>query len=193
MKNTEYNKILMAAHAGWWGTVVVVGLRAIGAIPQAAGSVGLLTLGVAVTCSLALSRMKLGKTITEVFNAGMKAAITLSANVFTDTCIMALDKDGRIVSVDHSDAIGWEAQNLLGKSLCEELIATRSGMPGRFRKLEPGTSITTPMLNQEGSRFDARISMANLEHKVSGDVHLDRTIATVSPVVTSQGNYLIHD
>lgn len=193
MKNAEYNKILLAAHVGWWGTVVVVGLRALDVIPQAGGSIGLLTLGMAVTASLALSRMKLGRTITEVFNAGMKAAITLSANVFTDTCIMAIDQDGRIVSVDHSDAIGWEAKNLLGQRLCEDLIVTRSGAPGSIRKLEPGTSITTPMLNQDGTMFDARISMSNLDHHVSGDVRIDRTIATVSPVVSSTGNYLIHD
>jgi hypothetical protein len=191
-RNDEYKKILLAAHAGWWGTVVVVGLRAMDILPQPAGSLGLLTLGVAVTASLALSRMKLGKTITEVFNAGMRAAITLSANVFTDTCIMAVDKDGRVVSVDHSDAIGWEADKLLGKDLLCDLVVTRSGVSGTIRKLEPGTSITTPMRNQDGGAFDARISLAELDQQV-GDVRVERMIATVSPVVSSTGHYTINE
>jgi len=192
MKNSEYNKILLAAHVGWWGTVVVVGLRAMDILPQPAGSLGLLTLGVAVTASLALSRMKLGKTITEVFNAGMRAAITLSANVFTDTCIMAIDKDGRIVSVDHCDAIGWDADKLVGKLLCDDLIVPRSGVSGSMRVLEPGTSITTPMRNQLGGTFDARISLAELDQQV-GDVRVERMIATVSPVVSSTGHYTINE
>jgi hypothetical protein len=191
-RNDEYKKILLAAHVGWWGTVVVVGLRAMDILPQPAGSLGLLTLGVAVTASLALSRMKLGKTITEVFNAGMRAAITLSANVFTDTCIMAVDKDGCVVSVDHSDAIGWEADKLLGKNLLCDLVITRSGVSGTIRKLEPGTSITTPMRNQDGGAFDARISLAELDQQV-GDVRVERMIATVSPVVSSTGHYTINE
>jgi hypothetical protein len=188
----RYRHTLIMAHTGWWGTVLIVSARTFGWLPQEAGSLALLTLGLGVTGSLALSRMRLGRTITEVFQAGMRAAITLSANVFTDTCIMAVDKDGRVVSVDHSDAIGWEADKLLGKNLLCDLVITRSGVSGTIRKLEPGTSITTPMRNQDGGAFDARISLAELDQQV-GDVRVERMIATVSPVVSSTGHYTINE
>jgi hypothetical protein len=191
-RNMEYRKILAAAYVGWWGTAVLVTLRAAHIIPQGVGSLALLTLGLGVTASLALSRLRLGNTITEVFNAGMRAAITLSANVFTDTCIMAVNRDGKIVSVDHCDAIGWDADRILGKNLMDDLLATRSGMPGRIRKLDSGTSITSPMRNQDGFVFDARLSVASLDQSVD-EMRVERLVVTVSPVVTASGQYAIRE
>lgn len=190
----RYRNTLILAHLGWWGTVVVVVLRAMEAVPQSVGLASLLTLGLGITASLSLSRMRLGDTISQVFNAGMKAAITLSANVFTDTCIMALDDQGRIASVDHSDAIGWDADAILGRYL-RDLLAPRSHSKP-MRVLEPGTSITSPMLNQEGGAFDARISLATLGQHVNSDgVQSENLtmVATISPIVTSSGVYELHN
>jgi hypothetical protein len=179
---TRYRNTVLTAHVGWWGTAFLVTLRAIDAIPQQAGSLALLTLGLGVTSSLALSRMRLGKTITEVFQAGMKAAITLSANVFTDTCIMALDGRGVVVSVDHADAIGWENDEIVGRELRALLSPRSMGV----RHIEPGTTITSPMMNQAGNTFDARLSVAVLGDK---DREAGTLIVTVAPVVSSHIGY----
>jgi hypothetical protein len=176
----RYRHTLIMAHTGWWGTVLIVSARTFGWLPQEAGSLALLTLGLGVTGSLALSRMRLGRTITEVFQAGMRAAITLSANVFTDTCIMKLDKRGVICSVDHSDAIGWEVEELVGRELRALLSPRSMGV----RRIAPGTSLTSPMLNQAGNTFDARLSVASLD----GDSP-DEVIVTVSPVINGIGSY----
>jgi hypothetical protein len=66
----DYKRTLVLAHAGWWGTVAIVGLRAAEVIPQSLGSMALLTLGVAVTASLSLSRMRLSETMTQVLLVG---------------------------------------------------------------------------------------------------------------------------
>lgn len=190
--DTRYKNTVIMAHVGWWGTALIAGVRAADWIPIQYGTLALLTLGVGVTASLSLSRMRLGDTISQVFNAGMKAAITLSANVFTDTCILALSEDGLIRSVDHCDAIGWTEPQLIGKRI-NDLLVPRSGMSGVIRKLEPGSSITSPMRNQEGKVFDARVSLAILNQGVDpegGPDSQDRTlIATISPVVASNDSY----
>lgn len=178
--NNDYRKTLLIAHVGWWGTAAIVAGRALGLVPQQISSVAFLTLGAAVAASLALSRMRLADTISQVFTVGLQSAITLSANVFTDTCIMMLDGDGKVKGVDHADAIGWESAELTGREL-RALLAPRSH---GVRVLEPGTSMTSPMLNQKGERFDARLSFA----AVSSD---DTMIVTVSPVIAinAEGNY----
>lgn len=186
--DNDYEKMVTLAHCGWWSTVCVVTLRTFDILPQSAGSIALLTLGLGVTASLGLSRMRLGETISQVFQVGLQSAITLSANVFTDTAIMALDEHGCIESVDHADAIGWDTEELVGREL-RTLLAPRSH---GVRILRPGTSMTSPMQNQRGEMFDARLSFAAL--KTSGIPHngfQEAMIVTVSPVVAinSDGNY----
>src|SRR5687767_10210954 len=95
-KHNDYAKTVTLAWIGWGGTLLFAILRAFEAIPLSFGTFGLLTMGVGVAASLALSRMRLAETISQVFTVGLQSAITLSANVFTDTCIMVLDGDGRI-------------------------------------------------------------------------------------------------
>lgn len=192
-ENNRYKTTLYMAHFGWWATIGIVTLRAFDIIPQTMGSMALLTLGVGVTSSLSLSRYRLGQTIAATFQAGMRTAITLNANVFTDTCIMSLDRKGRVESVDHADAIGWNPDELVGREL-RTLLAPRSM---GVRKLEAGTSITSPMYNQDGKTFDARINMAALSDNQQeslpgiGDPPAGhpRLIVTVSPIVSSDGSY----
>lgn len=186
----DYKKTLTLAHVGWWGTFLFAVLRATDVVPVAFGSFGLLTLGVGVTASLALSRMRLADTISQVFTVGLQSAIGLSANVFTDTCIMAIDGQGKIESVDHSDAIGWDESEILGREL-RALLSPRSH---GLRILRPGTSMTSPMLNQKGEQFDARLSFAalKLDGEHAGHPKLaEAMIVTVSPVIAinAEGNY----
>lgn len=189
--SNDYRKTLAIAHAGWWGTALFALLRAFDVIPITYGSFGLLTLGVGVTGSLALSRMRLAETISQVFHVGLQSAISLSANVFTDTCIMAVNNDGVVESVDHADAIGWHSEEIVGREL-RTLLAPRSH---GVRILRPGTSMTSPMLNQAGEKFDARLSFAALH--IDGAPAVDRPpaamIVTVSPVIAinPEGGYKI--
>lgn len=189
--SNDYRKTLILAHVGWWGTGLLALLRAFELIPLAFGSFALLTLGMAVAASLALSRMRLAQTISQVFQVGLQSAITLSANVFTDTCIMAVDGKGNVESVDHADAIGWEQDEIVGREL-RALLAPRSH---GVRVLRAGTSMTSPMVNQAGEVFDARLSFAALktgdgEHEETPDGDTSM-IVTVSPVIAinSDGNY----
>lgn len=66
----DYRKILVLAHVGWWGTALIVGLRVAEVVPQALGSISFLTMGLAVTASLSLSRMRLTETMTQVLQVG---------------------------------------------------------------------------------------------------------------------------
>jgi hypothetical protein len=189
LASNDYNRAIVLAHIGWWGTVIIVGARTLHWLPQSASLLALLTLGLGVTASLGLSRMRLAETITQVFQVGLQSAITLSANVFTDTCIMALDNKGRITSVDHADAIGWSEGEMVGREL-RSILAPRSH---GIRVLRPGTSMTSPMLNQKGETFDARLSFAALKTELNGGggEHGEAMIVTVSPVVAinAEGNY----
>jgi hypothetical protein len=125
---SDYRKTIAIAYIGWGGTALFALLRAFDVIPISFGSFGLLTLGIGVAASLALSRMRLAQTMSQVFNVGLQSAITLSANVFTDTCIMCLDKQGMIETVDHADAIGGSCGR------CSALAPTASGWSGRARR-----------------------------------------------------------
>jgi hypothetical protein len=184
-RDDDYRRTLALAHAGWWGTALIVGGRAIGLIPQEVGALAFLTIGGAVTASLTLSRMRLADTVSQVFHVGLQSAITLSANVFTDTCIMTLDGDGKIEGVDHADAIGWDEREIVGREL-RALLSPRSR---GVRVLRPGTSMTSPMLNQGGEMFDARLSFAALH--TNGPEKRESMIVTVSPVIAinAEGNY----
>lgn len=180
----DYRRTLIIAHLCWWSTALIIILRAFDTLPQQLGSFALLTLGIAVAASLALSRMRLAETITSVFHVGLQSAVALSANVFTDTCIMVLDGDGKIEAVDHADAIGWDSDEIKGREL-RALLAPRSY---GSRSLKAGISITNPMQNQKGELFDARFSFAALNGEDPKSTHM---IATVSPVIAinAEGNY----
>lgn len=187
--NDDYKKTVAIAWFGWLSTGLFAVLRAFNIIPVSFGSFGLLTLGTGVAASLALSRMRLAETVSEVFHVGLQSAITLSANVFTDTCIMAIDGKGNVESVDHADAIGWEQDEILGREL-RSLLAPRSH---GVRVLRAGTSMTSPMLNQKGETFDARLSFAALKADTGNAEHslAESMIVTVSPVIAinAEGNY----
>src|SRR5688500_2755753 len=154
--SNDYKKTTIIAHIGWWSTALIVILRAFQVLPQSIGTAALLTLGMGVAASLALSRMRPAETISQVFQVGLQPAITLSANVFTDTCIMALDGKGKIESVDHADAIGWNEDEIVGREL-RTLLSPRSH---GVRVLRPGPRMPSPMLNQKGAQSDARLGFA---------------------------------
>jgi hypothetical protein len=178
----DYKATLRAAALSWGATVGIVALRALDAIPQQLGSIAILTMGVGIATSVSISRFRLTEAITSVFQVGLTSAITMSANVFTDTAIMQLDEDGRVESVDHADCIGWEEEKLVGRKLRDRLVPRSHD--GSVRKLEPGTTITSPMLNGESGKFDARIALAALgERDDMGELSNQRLIATISPVV----------
>lgn len=189
LTDDAYKRILLLACTCWGATAVLVCLRAFNVIPQSLGLSALLAMGGGVASSLALSRMRLADTISQVFHVGLQSAISLSANVFTDTCIMALDGKGRIESVDHADAIGWEEDEIVGREL-RALLAPRSH---GVRVLRAGTSMASPMLNQEGESFDARLSFAALKAGTGDEMHelAESMIVTVSPAISinTGGNY----
>jgi len=178
-----YKKAMAVAIASWGTTAVIVLARAAEVVPQRLGTVAILTLGFGIASSVSISRFRLTSAITQVFHVGLTSAITMSANVFTDTAIMQLNSNGYIDDVDHADAIGWEESELTGKCLAD-LLTPRSH-EGSIRHIEPGTTITSPMLNGKGGKFDARITVAALGAKEhtgdEGDQR--RLIVTIAPVV----------
>lgn len=174
-----YRKAMATAVVAWGVTGMIVIARALELVPQHIGTAAILSLGVGIAASVSISRYRLSQSITQVFQVGLQSAITLSANVFTDTCIMVLDKDRCIESADHADAIGWTEEALKGRSL-DSILAPRSHT-GSIRKIDPGTSIISPMLNSGGTPFDARLSFAAIAAHSEGEQ--DRMVATVSPVV----------
>lgn len=181
----DYKATLRAAAISWGASVVLVGARIMEWLPLQYTGLSLLTVGVGIATSVSLSRFRLTEAITTVFQVGLTSAITMSANVFTDTAIMQLSSDGCIEDVDHADAIGWHADDLIGRRLCD-LLAPRSH-DGCVREIEPGVTISSPMLNGVGGKFDARITVTSL---ASRDPQIEdrRMIATVAPVVQSLNN-----
>ncbi|MEU3052297.1 hypothetical protein [Streptomyces griseus] len=175
----RYPLTLTVAHIGWWGTVIIVLLRATEIIPPQWGLIAVLTIGIAVTASLSLSRMRFAKTIAGVFQTGLTTAVTLNANVLTDACIVSLNPEGVIESADHADAIGWETDALTGR----ELRTLFAPVAGGTRKIQPGSTIQTPMKTQKGELFGARISVVSLQTgdgSTNGAGH--RVIATIAPI-----------
>lgn len=61
------------AVSGWTIAATITTLRTFGVVPANIGSVAVLAIGVAIASSLSLSRMRLAKTITQVFIVGMRA------------------------------------------------------------------------------------------------------------------------
>lgn len=61
---------LVLVNVGWWGALLVMVLRVTGHAPQSLGVVAAVLIGVAISAGLSLSRMRLMKTIQEVFKAG---------------------------------------------------------------------------------------------------------------------------
>lgn len=175
----SYQKAMATAVVSWSATGAIVLGRAFEWVPQHLGTAAILTLGVGIAASVSISRYRLASTISQVFRLGLQSAISLSANVFTDTCIMIVDKGGCVESADHADAIGWDEPAIVGRPL-DSLLAPRSHEISK-RHMEPGTSIVSPMRNQEGGRFDARLSFAAIaEHD---EATAGRMVVTISPVV----------
>lgn len=176
----SYQKAMATAVVSWTATGAIVLGRAFEWVPQHIGTVAIITLGVGIASSVSISRYRLATTIGQVFQLGLQSAISLSANVFTDTCIMIVDKDGNVESADHADAIGWDESAIIGRPL-ESLLTPRSHEASK-RHMDPGTSIVSPMRNQEGGRFDARLSFAAIaEHD---EASAGRMVVTISPVVS---------
>lgn len=168
--DNRYRVTLVLANLGWWGTAAIVVLRAVDVIPDDLGLAAVLTIGAAVAASIALSRMRLAKTITTVFQAGMTSAVALSANILTDTCMVALDDQGIIESADHADAIGWEEEEIVGREL-RGVLAPRTG--NLINRISPGATLTSPMHTQNGGIFDAKISVVDLN---------GHTVATIAAI-----------
>jgi len=176
----EYRATARAATASWAASVAIVAGRAMEWIPPHFGSAAFLTVGFGIATTVSLSRFRLTEAITQVFHLGLTSAITVSANAFTDTAIMQLDEDGKIINVDHADAIGWSESQLTGQHL-PHLLRPRSHDQS-VRQLEPGTAITSPMLNGQGGKFDARITVCSLGDDSDGERHI---IASISPVIAN--------
>lgn len=127
--SSDYKRTLLAAHVGWWSTVIIVALRTTHILPQAASSFAFLTLGLGVTASLALSRMKLGATVSQVFQTGLSVAVSMnsSGGMNHGTAVIRTDLEGCIKSGENTEVIGWpngEAERLAGKRL-DDLIPDR--------------------------------------------------------------------
>jgi PAS domain S-box-containing protein len=127
-------------------------------------------IGVAIASGLSLGRHKLARTIGATFDAGLKAATALQANVMAPAAVVEVDFDGKIVTVEHSEVIGWTRGNLHGRQL-EELIPDRflrSHRNGFARFKESGDSrvagatLSVPVLTQNGEEMPVRLTVARL-------------------------------
>src|SRR5690606_33926463 len=93
----EYRATARAATARWAASVAIVAGRAMEWISPQFGSAAFLPVGFGIATTVSLSRFRLTEAITQVFHLGLTSAITVSANAFTDTAIMQLDEDGKII------------------------------------------------------------------------------------------------
>ncbi|MGW2206022.1 hypothetical protein [Streptomyces sp. NPDC001774] len=167
----EYQRLQAAAWAGWTATGLIVVLRATGTLGVNWASLGLITIGAAITASLSLSRLRLASTVSRAFQAGLTSAVALQTNALTPTCLVCISDSGFVVSATQTDAIGWREDALVGEDLSRLLSPGEGGE--RIDKFIPGIAITAPLANEQGLMFDAKIAVASLG---------DRLVATIVPV-----------
>jgi len=67
----SYRVTLAVAWICWVSAAVLVALRAFREIPQEMTGVAVVLVGISIATSVSLSRMRLGRTIEQVFEAGM--------------------------------------------------------------------------------------------------------------------------
>jgi hypothetical protein len=159
---SDYKRTLLVAYAGWWSTVAIVALRATDMIPQSAGSVALLTLGLGVTASLALSRMKLSSTVSQVFQTGLSVAVSLNSGNGNGgnygTAVVRTNLEGVIDSIENPGVIGWaddQSELMIGKRL-DDFI------PDRFLRINHAALLSYREAGAGGTDESAVVIAFNL-------------------------------
>jgi len=183
---TRYRNILVLAHVGWWGTVALVGFRTMGLLPQSTGSLALLTLGLGVTASLSLSRLRLADTITAVFQTGLKAATALQANLQTTAAVVEVSLEGKIVQVEHAEALHWSREGLMDQPLDilipDRFLRAHHAAFEEFRGADEshvaGATLNIPIRGENGTEWPMRLSLTRLGESFIG---------TVIPSETTEG------
>lgn len=72
----SYKKSMAISAGSWTVTAVIVVGRATEHIPQNLGAIAIFTIGIGIASSVAISRFRLTKAITEVFRIGMAVPVT---------------------------------------------------------------------------------------------------------------------
>lgn len=158
------------AYGTWFSALGLTLLRVIDVVPVDFGIIIVFLIGVAIASGLSMSRMKLASTIAEVFESGLKAATALQANVVAPACIVEVNFDGMITTVEHPEVIHWNRDTLIGLPL-SVLI------PDRFRHAHEegfkrfrnsgetrvaGATMNVPVIGQDGQERGMRLSVARL-------------------------------
>lgn len=78
-EDTRYLAYRIGAWTAWWLTFVLTWLRVADKFPREWSMLIILLIGVAIALGLALSRMRLARTITQVFLVGMQTQARVTA------------------------------------------------------------------------------------------------------------------
>lgn len=160
----------------WVGTIVGSYLRATDTIEIHWNSVIVTLMGVAIAATMALSRMRLASTISGVFDAGLKVATAMQANVTKRAALIEADYDGVIICADNAPVIHWNRDDLVGRQL-EAIIPERyreahhKGMEafkeqGQTRVV--GSTIFVPVVGQDGVEYPMQLTVARLGNSFLG-------------------------
>lgn len=160
-------------HVGWWSALTFTFLAVSELIPRPMGTLVVLLIGVAIAASLARSRMRLADTISQVFETGLTAAVTLQSNILAaQVCIVETDLEGEIAASDCNSIIGWSDGDLKGKNV-EDLIPDRclrtyQTTMKEFHEPVPtqsrisGVTLYMPAVGEDGEERATRLTIARL-------------------------------
>lgn len=199
----DYRRSLILAHVGWWGTAIIIVLRAFERIPQSLGSTAILTLGFAVAASLSLSRMRLGRTVSQVFQTGLSLAVSLTTSGPTEdgdrprAAVFRTDLEGVIKSCERTDVVGWpeeQSGQLEGRAMDtlipDRFLSLNHAALTQYRQASAGgtdevgvvVAFNVPLRGFDGKERAFRMTIARL-----GDT-LIKTLVPISDTLSSNLN-----
>jgi hypothetical protein len=202
----RHRTALTLAHGGWWGAVVwaivLTYFNVINPLPnppmpvqRISGIFIILLMGVGIAACSSLSRMRLSKTISKVFETGLTAAVSIhnvsGAVHGAPTCIIQCNMDGEIQSVEHGEVIGWpngEGESLVGLTLDhiipQDFLRVNNAALEQYRVASKSyeaavvTTFNLPLIGADGVSRPMRLTIARLG---------DTLVKSISPLtITSK-------
>lgn len=189
-EETRHKIALTLANVGWVGAVLWATLltylnlthpptTAPMPIQRVSGILIILLMGVGIAACSSLSRMRLSKTISKVFETGLTAAVAIHNSAGnrsgTPTCTVQCSLEGTIKSVEHGEVIGWpngDGRALVGLTLDhiipQEFLRVNNAALEQYRaastSYESAVVVTfnLPLVGSDGVSRPMRLTIARL-------------------------------
>lgn len=188
-EDVRYNLYRFGAHTAWWGAAAwstaltwenlhSSPLKPPSDFIRVSGIFILLLMGVAIALGSALSRMRLGKTISGVFQTGLSIAVSMNNGRSgpydaARAAIIRTDMDGVIKACESTEVIGWPEEGVLEGRPMDDLIPdtfvrvnhaalTQYRTAGNVGDSGVVISMNLPIMGADGKERPVRMTIARL-------------------------------